>query len=208
MCLLERARQRELLFVYQFFIETRLFTALDVLGQNSYLYSVCSAYNSTSVCSGCKQAIYIWDRFCSSFLHSDDTCPTCLMGKYWSRMVGLFLNWGLKPFSTNDQTKKLVESSFPYVVLGVLYLYLLFLSWSPETLPSMFASKYWLPEVLRVLELLSNKVETMLKHLAYKTNVMCLYSYLVSQECSPAHWQSLQHGFICLQSTSSLAGMF
>lgn len=53
-------------------------------------------------------------------------------------------------------TKKLVESSFPYVVLGVLYLYLLFLSWSPETLPSMFASKYWLPELPGITRMFSS----------------------------------------------------
>lgn len=40
-----------------------------------------------------------------------------------------------------------MESSIPYVVLGVLYAYLLYLSWTPDTLRLMFASKYWLPEV-------------------------------------------------------------
>jgi hypothetical protein len=45
-----------------------------------------------------------------------------------------------------QQTKKLVESDLPYVVLGVMYVYLLALSWTPETLSLMFASKYWLPE--------------------------------------------------------------
>lgn len=45
------------------------------------------------------------------------------------------------------QTKKSMESSIPYVVLGVLYAYLLYLSWTPDTLRLMFASKYWLPEV-------------------------------------------------------------
>jgi hypothetical protein len=41
-----------------------------------------------------------------------------------------------------------VESSAPYVALGLLYAYLLYLSWTPDTLRAMFASKYWLPEVL------------------------------------------------------------
>jgi hypothetical protein len=45
------------------------------------------------------------------------------------------------------QTKKSMESNFPYVVLGVLYAYLLFLSWTPETVRLIFASKYLLPEV-------------------------------------------------------------
>lgn len=46
------------------------------------------------------------------------------------------------------QTKRTVESSAPYVALGLLYGYLLYLSWTPDTLRAMFASKYWLPEVL------------------------------------------------------------
>jgi hypothetical protein len=46
-----------------------------------------------------------------------------------------------------DWTKKLAETSFPYMVLGALYIYLLSLSWTSETLRLMFSSKYWLPEV-------------------------------------------------------------
>ena len=46
------------------------------------------------------------------------------------------------------QTKRTVESGAPYVALGLLYAYLLYLSWTPDTLRAMFASKYWLPEVL------------------------------------------------------------
>lgn len=44
-------------------------------------------------------------------------------------------------------TKRSMESNIPYIVLGALYAYLLFLSWTPETLRLMFASKYWLPEL-------------------------------------------------------------
>ena len=50
------------------------------------------------------------------------------------------------------QTKRTVESSAPYVALGLLYAYLLYLSWTPDTLRAMFASKYWLPEVLVPLQ--------------------------------------------------------
>lgn len=50
-------------------------------------------------------------------------------------------------FIFSVQTKKLAASSIPYIVLGVLYAYLLYLSWTPETIRLMFASKYWLPEV-------------------------------------------------------------
>ena len=40
----------------------------------------------------------------------------------------------------------MIESDLPFIVLGVMYIYLLALSWTPETLGLMFASKYWLPE--------------------------------------------------------------
>ncbi|MFS8016796.1 hypothetical protein Hanom_Chr15g01372791 [Helianthus anomalus] len=40
-----------------------------------------------------------------------------------------------------------MRSSLPYVVLGILYAYLLYLSWTPDTIQLLFASKYWLPEV-------------------------------------------------------------
>ncbi|KAI7993238.1 hypothetical protein LOK49_LG11G00457 [Camellia lanceoleosa] len=46
-----------------------------------------------------------------------------------------------------ELTKKSMESSIPYVLLGLLYAYLLYLSWTPDTIKLMFASKYWLPEV-------------------------------------------------------------
>ncbi|XVF20805.1 hypothetical protein REPUB_Repub12eG0034400 [Reevesia pubescens] len=46
-----------------------------------------------------------------------------------------------------ELTKKSMDSSIPYIVLGLLYAYLLYLSWTPDTLRLMFASKYWLPEV-------------------------------------------------------------
>jgi hypothetical protein len=44
-----------------------------------------------------------------------------------------------------------MESNAPYVLLGILYAYLLYLSWNPETLKCMFASKYWLPEVGKLI---------------------------------------------------------
>jgi len=52
-------------------------------------------------------------------------------------------------FSWNPkmQTKKSMESSVPYIGLGLLYAYLLHLSWTPETTGLIFASKYLLPEV-------------------------------------------------------------
>ncbi|KAK1423485.1 hypothetical protein QVD17_18788 [Tagetes erecta] len=45
-----------------------------------------------------------------------------------------------------ELTKKCMRSCIPYVVLGVLYSYLLYLSWTPDTIRLVFSSKYWLPE--------------------------------------------------------------
>ncbi|TVU22097.1 hypothetical protein EJB05_31777, partial [Eragrostis curvula] len=55
-------------------------------------------------------------------------------------------------------TKRTVESSVPYVALGLLYGYLLFLSWTPETLRAMFASKYWLPELPGIVRMFASEM--------------------------------------------------
>ncbi|CAH8383083.1 unnamed protein product [Eruca vesicaria subsp. sativa] len=55
-------------------------------------------------------------------------------------------------------TKKCMESSIPYVVLGVLYAYLLYLSWTPETLKYMFSSKYLLPELSGIAKMFSSEM--------------------------------------------------
>ncbi|KAK6125214.1 hypothetical protein DH2020_041039 [Rehmannia glutinosa] len=55
-------------------------------------------------------------------------------------------------------TKKLVASSIPYVVLGILYAYLLYLSWTPDTIRLMFASKYWLPELPGIAKMFSSEM--------------------------------------------------
>nr|CAD1838164.1 unnamed protein product [Ananas comosus var. bracteatus] len=55
-------------------------------------------------------------------------------------------------------TKRAMESSAPYVILGVLYAYLLYLSWTPDTLRSMFASKYWLPELPSIARMFTNEM--------------------------------------------------
>ncbi|OAE20407.1 hypothetical protein AXG93_4905s1070 [Marchantia polymorpha subsp. ruderalis] len=46
-----------------------------------------------------------------------------------------------------EWTDRLMRSEIPYLILGAGYIYLLALSWTPETLGLMFSSKYWLPEV-------------------------------------------------------------
>ncbi|KAK9105763.1 hypothetical protein Scep_022607 [Stephania cephalantha] len=55
-------------------------------------------------------------------------------------------------------TRKTVESTIPYVALGLLYAYLLYLSWTPETLKMMFASQYWLPELPGIAKMFSNEM--------------------------------------------------
>nr|XP_043606581.1 protein ABA DEFICIENT 4, chloroplastic isoform X2 [Erigeron canadensis] len=57
-----------------------------------------------------------------------------------------------------ELTKKCMRSSIPFVVLGVLYSYLLYLSWTPDTIRYMFASKYWLPELPGVAKMFSNEM--------------------------------------------------
>jgi hypothetical protein len=46
-----------------------------------------------------------------------------------------------------EWTKKMMESELTYFILGAGYIYLLCLSWTPETVGLMFSSKYWLPEL-------------------------------------------------------------
>ncbi|PSR87817.1 Protein ABA DEFICIENT 4 like [Actinidia chinensis var. chinensis] len=57
-----------------------------------------------------------------------------------------------------ELTKKSMESSIPYLVLGLLYAYLLYLSWTPDTIRLMFASKYWLPELSGIAKMFSNEM--------------------------------------------------
>ncbi|KAM1584330.1 hypothetical protein FF2_037272 [Malus domestica] len=54
--------------------------------------------------------------------------------------------------------KIFIESSIPYIVLGILYAYLLYLYWTPETLQLIFASKYWLPELPGIGKMFSNEM--------------------------------------------------
>ncbi|OAY57075.1 protein ABA DEFICIENT 4, chloroplastic [Manihot esculenta] len=57
-----------------------------------------------------------------------------------------------------ELTRKSMESSMPYVVLGLLYAYLLYLSWTPDTLRLMFATKYWLPELSGIAKMFSSEM--------------------------------------------------
>ncbi|XP_021804049.1 protein MAO HUZI 4, chloroplastic-like [Prunus avium] len=57
-----------------------------------------------------------------------------------------------------ELTKMSTESSVPYILLGVLYAYLLYLSWTPQTLRLIFASKYWLPELTGIAKMFTNEM--------------------------------------------------
>ncbi|BFG25316.1 hypothetical protein CerSpe_115900 [Prunus speciosa] len=57
-----------------------------------------------------------------------------------------------------ELTKMSTESSIPYILFGVLYAYLLYLSWTPQTLRLIFASKYWLPELTGIAKMFTNEM--------------------------------------------------
>lgn len=98
------------------------------------------------------------------------TLSACLfpVGLTSSQIANSAFTWGtvtVLPFYTlmvlapnSELTKRSMESSVPYVLLSVLYAYLLYLSWTPDTLRSMFASKYWLPELPGIARMFSNEV--------------------------------------------------
>uniref|UniRef100_A0A7N0RA39 Neoxanthin synthase n=1 Tax=Kalanchoe fedtschenkoi TaxID=63787 RepID=A0A7N0RA39_KALFE len=56
----------------------------------------------------------------------------------------------------SEMTKKSMGSCLPYAVFGIVYAYLLYLSWTPGTLRAMFASKYWMPELSAIASLFTN----------------------------------------------------
>ncbi|KAG0495486.1 hypothetical protein HPP92_000177 [Vanilla planifolia] len=55
-------------------------------------------------------------------------------------------------------TRRATESNLPFVVLGVVYAYLLYRSWTPDTMRLMFASKYWLPELTGISKMFLNEM--------------------------------------------------
>ncbi|KAK8631151.1 hypothetical protein V6N13_079912 [Hibiscus sabdariffa] len=57
-----------------------------------------------------------------------------------------------------ELTKKTMESGVPFIVLGLLYAYLLYLSWTPDTIRLMFASKYLLPELSGMAKMFSSEM--------------------------------------------------
>ncbi|XP_062192242.1 protein MAO HUZI 4, chloroplastic-like isoform X2 [Phragmites australis] len=85
-----------------------------------------------------------------------------------SQIASSAFTWGtvaVLPFYTlmvvapnANLTKRTVESSAPYVALGLLYAYLLYLSWTPDTMRAMFASKYWLPELPGIVRMFASEM--------------------------------------------------
>ncbi|PNY08421.1 hypothetical protein L195_g004943 [Trifolium pratense] len=92
----------------------------------------------------------------------------CFVGFVGSQLASTVFTWGtiaVLPFYTlmvlapkSELTKKSMESNLPYVVLGALYAYLLFLSWTPETVQLIFASKYLLPELTSIGKMFSSEL--------------------------------------------------
>ncbi|XP_028773774.1 protein ABA DEFICIENT 4, chloroplastic-like [Neltuma alba] len=58
----------------------------------------------------------------------------------------------------SEITKKSMESGIPFVLLGLVYAYLLCLSWTPETIQLLFASKYFLPELSSITKMFSSEM--------------------------------------------------
>ncbi|KAL3372830.1 hypothetical protein AABB24_005053 [Solanum stoloniferum] len=56
-------------------------------------------------------------------------------------------------------TQKMMESNTPYIVLGLLYSYLLYLSWTPDTLQLLFPSNTsWIPELAGIAKMFSREM--------------------------------------------------
>ncbi|KAK4426649.1 protein ABA DEFICIENT 4, chloroplastic [Sesamum alatum] len=96
-----------------------------------------------------SSAVYASWLPCSQIASSAFTLGTAAVLPFYTLMV-------VAPRA--ELTKKLVSSSIPYMVLGVLYAYLLYLSWTPDTIRLMFASKYWLPELPGIAKMFSSEM--------------------------------------------------
>ncbi|KAK3425954.1 protein ABA DEFICIENT 4, chloroplastic [Eucalyptus grandis] len=85
-----------------------------------------------------------------------------------SQIASSAFTWGtvaVLPFYTlmvvapkAEVTKKSMKTGVPFIVLGLFYAYLLYLSWTPDTLKAMFSSKYYLPELPAIAKLFTNEM--------------------------------------------------
>ncbi|KAK4733405.1 hypothetical protein R3W88_007666 [Solanum pinnatisectum] len=56
-------------------------------------------------------------------------------------------------------TQKVMESNIPCIVLGLLYSYLLYLTWTPDTLQLLFPSnRSWIPEIASIAKMFSREI--------------------------------------------------
>ncbi|KAK9683199.1 hypothetical protein RND81_10G122900 [Saponaria officinalis] len=102
---------------------------------------------------------------CSLTRKCSGVCHSCLSNSQIASSVFTLGTAAVLPFYTlmlaapkAELTKKTMKSSLPYVVLGLLYTYLLWLSWTPDTIRLMFASKYWLPELQGIAKMFSSEM--------------------------------------------------
>ncbi|XP_074279070.1 protein ABA DEFICIENT 4, chloroplastic-like isoform X2 [Silene latifolia] len=96
---------------------------------------------------------------------SSGVCHSCLSNSEIATSIFTLGTAAVLPFYTlmvaapkAELTKKTMTSSLPYVGLGLVYAYLLWLSWTPDTLGLMFASKYWLPELQGMAKMFSSEI--------------------------------------------------
>ncbi|KAK3257330.1 hypothetical protein CYMTET_33581 [Cymbomonas tetramitiformis] len=50
-------------------------------------------------------------------------------------------------------TRRVMQSPLPCCVLAVMYVYLLYVSWAPDTLQKMFSNQYFFPELAGIAEM-------------------------------------------------------
>ncbi|KAI9085522.1 hypothetical protein K1719_032365 [Acacia pycnantha] len=96
---------------------------------------------------------------------SSGTYASWLSGSQLASSVFTLGTVAVLPFYTlmvlapkSELTKRSMESSLPYIVLGVLYAYLLYLSWTPETVRLIFANKYLLPELTSIGKMFASEM--------------------------------------------------
>ncbi|KAI3950609.1 hypothetical protein MKX01_040589 [Papaver californicum] len=114
-------------------------------GSKVVVISAVAKLNPFRKCCGVSASWYAGSQIASSAF----TLGTVAVLPFYTLMV-------LAPKA--ELTKKSVESGIPYVVLGLLYGYLLYLSWTPDTIRMMFASKYWLPELPGIAKMFSSEI--------------------------------------------------
>ncbi|KAL1566597.1 Short-chain dehydrogenase/reductase aba4 [Salvia divinorum] len=103
----------------------------------------------TSICFRKASPVYASLLPCSQIASGAFTLGTAAVLPFYTLMV-------VAPQA--EFTKKIVGSSLPYVALGALYAYLLYLSWTSDTLRFMFASKYLLPELPGMVKMFSSEM--------------------------------------------------